>query len=643
VKRLLVLLVSLAACSGRNTAPPAHHAAAGDVAVVGVTVVPMDREGTLADQTVVVRGDRIVLVEPSRTVDVGKARVIDGHGRWLLPGLADMHVHLWGERDLPLFLWNGVTTVRNMFGAPTQLTWREKIAKGELDGPTLLTAGPILDGDPPVWPGSVVVTTPDAARAVVRDQKRAGYDLIKVYNGLASDVYDAIVDEAKAQGILVGGHVPKAVGLERALTGQRTIEHLDGYIPFGGDPKVDAATVAATVEAGVWNCPTLVVTERFSHMDDLASLAATRGLDHVTPEVRAMWDPKKDFRLARWTPEMFAKSRERNQVRRTLVGDLSRAGAHLVLGTDTGNPFVIPGFAVHDELGLLVASGLTPWQALHSATAAAAEMLGTPGRFGVVAPGARADLILVDRDPLADVRAVADPPIVIVRGTVRTRDELGAAVTATEKKVRDWRAELEAITADGTPVLSADYAVKFADTQVGVERAVLSRAADGTRVVQGHAVYDDGNYRYRATRSSLRLTTDKVPGEIAVSLDPARKLVVATTAGGTPIELAAGADTVVAPQTIAELFWYADALADLAIGGQRAIDAAEVMTDGALRLDPAHFTFTRRPDDAGKRVYDIAGTHGKLQLTGKLVVDPDGAPAEVTMVLRFGTVVFRRM
>ena len=643
MKRFLLLSVLAAFTGGETAPPPAHHAEPGDVAVVGVTVVPMDREGTLADQTVVVRGDRIVLVEPSRTVDVGKARIVDGHGRWLLPGLADMHVHLWGERDLPMFLWNGVTTVRNMFGAPTHLTWREKIAKGELDGPTLLTAGPILDGDPPVWPSSVVVTTPDAARAVVRDQKRAGYDLIKVYNGLASDVYEAIVDEAKQQDILVGGHVPKAVGLERALTGQHTIEHLDGYVPFFGDAKVDAATVAAAVKSGVWNCPTLVVTERFAHLDDVPSLAKTRGLEYVAPAVLSSWNPKYDFRLAKWTPEMYATQREKNQVRRTLVGDLARAGAHLVLGTDTGNPYVIAGFAVHDELGLLVASGLIPWQALRSATASAAEMLGTPGEFGVVAPGARADLILVDRDPLADVGAVVDPPTVIVRGKVRSRDELGAAVTAAAAKVRDWRAELEAITPEGTPVLSADYEVRFSDTQVGAERAVLSRTADGARVVQGHAIYDDGSSRYRSTRSTLRMTTDKINGEIAVSLDATRKLAVATAGAGAPVELAAGADTVVAPQTIAELFWYADALADLAVGGERAIDAAEVMTDGALRLDPAHFTFTRRPDDGGKRVYDLAGTHGKLQLTGKLVVDADGAPAEATLVLRFGTVVFRRL
>src|SRR5690606_10845126 len=133
--------------------PAVHRAAAGDVAIVGATVVPMDREGTLAGHTVLVRGDRIVAVAPAAQIDTRGAVVVDARDRWVLPGLADMHVHLWGKRDLALLLLNGVTSVRDLFGSAEQLRWKEAIAKGSLDGPTIYASGPIFDGDPPTWPG----------------------------------------------------------------------------------------------------------------------------------------------------------------------------------------------------------------------------------------------------------------------------------------------------------------------------------------------------------------------------------------------------------------------------------------------------------------------------------------------------------
>src|SRR5574338_997766 len=178
LRMILVLAVSGIAC--RSSAPAKQRLQAGDLALVGATVIPMDHEGTLPDRTVVVRGDRIAIVAPSSTIDTTGATVVDVHGKWLVPGLADMHVHTQSDRDFAMYLLNGVTTVRDMFGSPQHLTWRSAIAAGTLDGPTLITAGPIVDGNPPVWPGSAVVTDADAARQVVRDQKQAGYDFIKV-------------------------------------------------------------------------------------------------------------------------------------------------------------------------------------------------------------------------------------------------------------------------------------------------------------------------------------------------------------------------------------------------------------------------------------------------------------------------------
>lgn len=204
------IIVALVACNSSSTKPK-QKLQAGDIALVGATVVPMNREGTLADHTVVVRGDRIALVAPSKSIDTSSAKVVDVNGKWLVPGLADMHVHTWDDRDFGLYLLNGVTTVRDLFGSPQHLEWRSAIASGKRAGPTLLAAGPIVDGDPPVWPGSAVVTSADAARKVVREQKQAGYDFIKVYNGLSVESYNAITEEAKAQGIPVVGHGTKVV------------------------------------------------------------------------------------------------------------------------------------------------------------------------------------------------------------------------------------------------------------------------------------------------------------------------------------------------------------------------------------------------------------------------------------------------
>ena len=627
---------------GGRSGGPAERGVAGDIAIVGATVVPMDREGTLPDQTVLVRGATILAVAPTAEIEVGAATVVDGHGKWLVPGLADMHVHMMEERDLELFLLNGVTVVRDLFGSPRNLRWREAIGSGAMKGPTLILAGPIIDGDPPVWPGSAVVTTPEAARKEVQAQKKAGYDWLKVYNGLTTEVYQAVLAEGKAQGMPVAGHVPKAVGIDAALaSGQRSIEHLDGYVPFRGEPRTDDAIVKKTAEQEVWNSATLIVTENFARMDRPESLAGTRGLEFVSAGVRTAWDPKNDFRLKTFTPAMFEEGRKRNQLRRQLVGKLARAGARLVLGTDTGNPYVVPGFAVHEELKLLVAAGLTPWQALRTATMAASELLGTPGAFGVVKAGARADLLLVDRDPLADIGALADPPVVIARGKLFRRDQLLAAVKTVKPSIADRLAALPAIEAEGSQIAAGRYEIQLNGQTIGGERAVLSRAPDKTRVVRGQVAFDNGAWRYRATRDSLELEGDDIPGPIVVARQGDKA--IATPKKGDPVELVAPSSAVVAPQAVAEFAWYAEILAPLAVGKSRTIDAVEVVTDMGLRLDPARFTFTRKPDADGRRVYDLTGTHGKLDVTGSFSVDKDGAPHEMSLALKFGTFVIRRV
>jgi imidazolonepropionase-like amidohydrolase len=433
-----ILLALLSGPAAPQEPPP--------TAFVHATVVPMDSDRALEDHTVVVAGGRIAAVGPSDEVEPPEgAAVIDGTGRWLVPGLVDMHVHTWIESELTLFVANGVTTVRNMFGSPMHLQWRASIASGERFGPTLVTAGPIVDGKPPVWPGSRVIETPDDARAAVREQVEAGYDFVKVYSRVPSEAYDALIAAAAEAGIPVDGHVPWSVGLPRALeAGQRTLEHLIGYeswleaadSPFAGesgtlarfrswdhlDRERLALAVETTADLGTWNCPTLVVMQKWLTAEEIERELERPEYDCVSPFSIQMWRGM----ASGMTAEVIAAGRAGVDERLELTGALHEGGARLLLGTDTGNPWVVAGFSVHEELANLAAAGLSPYAALRAATRAPAECLGQESEFGAVLPGLRADLLLLAADPLADVGAASQRVGVMLRGLWLPEEELRA-------------------------------------------------------------------------------------------------------------------------------------------------------------------------------------------------------------------------
>jgi len=451
------LTLALALCCPLADAAADTADVPGVTAFVGVSVVTMNGEAVLADQTVLVRGDRIVELGPSAAVTVpAEATIIDGHGRWLMPGLADMHVHTWSPDDFPLFLANGVTTVRCMFGSPMQLAWRQQIAAGELLGPAIYTAGQIIDGDPPVWPGSTVLTDPALAEQVVITQKEAGYDFLKPYAGLTEACYDALVDAARKHGMRFMGHVPAAVGLEHVIAaGQSSIEHLDGW-PAAAQAAdspitnitgftsglqawkyVDDAGVAEyaklCAENAVWNCPTMVVLQKWIKPEELEAQLARPEMAYVAPMTARFWRPENNY-LARMSPELLDEVRAGDADRKRCVGVLHRNGARLLAGTDTGNPFVVPGFSLHEELANLVAAGLTPFEALRASTSGAAEFMEASAEWGSVAPGRRADLLLLAANPLDDVRNAGRRVGVMVRG--RWLDEAALQAPLAELAVR---------------------------------------------------------------------------------------------------------------------------------------------------------------------------------------------------------------
>jgi imidazolonepropionase-like amidohydrolase len=423
----------------------------GGIAFVDVAVATMDAPAIAQHQTVLVRGDSIVAVGGVGSVVVpSDAQKVDGHGKFLIPGLHDMHVHLDGTRGmLALFVAHGVTTVRNMAGSPRTISTRDRIDKGELLGPRIYTAGPFVDGARPRWEWSDVVATPADAERVIAEEAATGYDFVKVYNGLSLAEYDAVVAAAKAHKLRVVGHVPFVVPLAHVLeSGQSSIEHLTGYAeaierddsPFRhkrtsvaviqrwlyADPKKLADVAAATARSGTWNVPTLVTAAVY---DELwrGQTPTADDLDVVSPDWRARWDPKHSPKhLAAAVRAAAMKSGDKSlQAELDVVKELVAAGAPLLAGTDTPNPYVVPGASLHQELALFVAAGLTPYAALRTATVDAADFLGDP-HAGRIAVGAHADLVLLDADPFADIHALDHINGVMVRGGWLGPDRLRA-------------------------------------------------------------------------------------------------------------------------------------------------------------------------------------------------------------------------
>jgi imidazolonepropionase-like amidohydrolase len=415
---------------------PRLQASQDITAFVHVNVLTMDREQVLGDQTVVVRGDRIHEIGPSGSVGVPTgATVIDGAGKFLMPGLCDMHTHFFDEGDLLLFVANGVTTVRNLHGYPMHLVWREQVRRDERLGPTIYTSGPILDGDPPNDPSFWSVASPEVARKLVDIQIAAGYDCIKVMNLIRRDVCNAIMDEARRHGIPVVGHVPTDVGLRHVLeSGQSSIEHFDGYGMasarngdrlkglndryrgyFEGWDNVDetkfADLIALTLQAGTWICPTLTAFRRTLMLQENPRHAL-----HA-PEARFL-APSLVGKWKKWNPSsaLIDAARRVEPIRERALKQLYDAGVPILLGTDCSMPNVVVGFSVIQELQYLVEIGLTPYQAISTGTSAAASFLGEAGEFGTVTVGKRADLLLVEADPLEDVGNVSKRAGVMVRG-----------------------------------------------------------------------------------------------------------------------------------------------------------------------------------------------------------------------------------
>jgi hypothetical protein len=433
------------------------------LAFVHASIVDVRAGSIRQDMTVISNGRHIVVIGASRETSVpASARVVDGTGYYLVPGFWDMHVHIGGNAvarsvDFPLYTAMGIVGVRDMWGDCTHdcgaagsvdeiptidvvRSWRTDEAGHKLSGPRVIASSSIMDGPEPIWPQSIALHNPTEGREAVRAAKRRGVDFVKVYSRLPRDTYLAVADEAKRLGLPFAGHVPNAVQpAEASDVGQRSMEHLlripnactnrqpqlDSLetrrpkslgTPAGGawrraythalltsyDTSICRTLFEKFVQNHTWQVPTLVVWEGGLHFENPRG-ANDSLLRYVPPEVGGTWTAPPDWRGLR-TREDFELEHQFMDLRLKIVGEMNKAGVGILAGTDVGNPWVYPGFSLHRELELLVQAGLSPAAALRTATISPAEFLGATDSLGTIAEGKLADFVVLEGNPLEDIR-----------------------------------------------------------------------------------------------------------------------------------------------------------------------------------------------------------------------------------------------
>lgn len=453
MKPLFVFALLLASLAGSQAQPV--NSRQQEIVFKSVNVVPMDQERILADQTVIVRGGKIAYVGAAAKAKYAKnAVVVDARGKYLMPGLAEMHGHVPPVDDLEpmkdvllLFAANGITTVRGMLGHPRHLELRDKIRSGEILAPHFYTTGPSFNG--------ISVTNPAAGADMVRKQKAAGYDFLKMHPGLTRDKFEAIQTTAHEVGIPMVGHVSFGVGIWRAIdAGYATIDHLDGFIE-GLVPGVESMEKEAGLfamfiadradttqiprlmkglkEKNIWVVPTQSLADRWFAPDFLPEdFLKDPHRIYLKPETIQQWNQAKTD-LVKNPKYDAAKINAFIQLRRRLILACQESGVGLLLGCDAPQIFNVPGFSTHAELGFLVKSGLTPYQALQTGTVNVARYLHREHDSGTIKSGNIADLILIAGNPLEHIENTQAIEGVVLDGQWMDRKYLDQTLKKLEK------------------------------------------------------------------------------------------------------------------------------------------------------------------------------------------------------------------
>lgn len=427
---------------------------AQEIVIQSVNVITMDAERILQNQVVVVRDGKITSISDAGKVNFDKtAQVIDGSGKYLIPGLAEMHAHVPPVDDLDpmkevllLFAANGITTIRGMLGHPKHLELRSKINSGEILGPRFITAGPSFNGNS--------VKTPEQGSEMVRQQKQAGYDLLKIHPGITRENFEAIARTAKEANIPFEGHVPFAVGVWRAIElGYRAIDHMDGFVEglvpdinnfteqqvgfFGMNvtDNADTTRIPALLKAlkdkNIWVVPTQALAERWMSPIAVEVFSNAPEMIYMSADTRNNWANSKKNLMN--NPAYNTEEVNRYlHLRRKLIYESNKNGIGLLLGADAPQVFNVPGFSAHHELRYMVDAGLTPYEALKTATVNVGRFLNRSD-IGTIKTGAVADLVLLNGNPLSDINQTQNIEGVMLNGKWLPKSWINDTLKSLEK------------------------------------------------------------------------------------------------------------------------------------------------------------------------------------------------------------------
>jgi len=527
----IVVLAGLMSACGEASQPMQSEVDATARAFVGVNVVPMAEETVLSNYTVITAQGRIQAVGPRSGVQVPEGvPVVDGSGLYLAPGLADMHAHPMTQYDMDAYLVSGVTLIRAMWGEPAVLELRAKVKNGDIPGPRIHAGSRIVDGTPVIHYGTERVVAPEDAERVVAHYQDQGYDFIKVYSNLSLEAFDALSAAAKRHGIPLEGHIPDEVPTEHAFEHMRAAEHLTGigkaslvdgaehlprwapvFAAFAtslgtGEAKLDnhydgtklKQIAQAAREANFWSIPTLITIRGTGLSPEKVAFETQReAFQYTDYAVRTFWQLGGLFKQG-WTEATYRGSDILLEHEMAQVKALHDAGAGLLLGTDSQNPWAFLVSGVVDELGLFVDAGLTPFQAIQTGTTAAAAYMGEEGTAGIVATGARSDLVLLRNNPLDDVNAYREIVGVMAGDQWLDRPALDGLLAGLFKRSQSNEAvfadapEWELNSGEFAPI-SAEFVIKQGGEQIGKERIAMAWQGPAPVAAVG-LVQEEGGY-----------------------------------------------------------------------------------------------------------------------------------------------------
>lgn len=412
-----------------------------DIVITHVNIVDVNTGKILKDKTIAIDSNRITAIYDKEILGSTAALVIDGKGKYLIPGLWDMHAHYkWSHVDLdPLLIANGITGVREMWGnMPAFVEIPKRSQQEGLLSPDVYLSGDLLDGNPPSFPaGCLVVAIPDEAVDAVKKQIDQHVDFIKVYSSLSEECFLAIAKEARKMNITFAGHIPNRVSIYKAIeAGMISSEHLYGFLNACSSVDTSNESLISTfsetrfdslcsvlAKSSMWLCPTLTVNRAMGYLNDSTFINDTRKA-YLPGYVIEIWNQKLNPYTKSQIADFANSTRVRYLFEQSLIGKMNKKGVKFLAGTDFPNPFVFPGFSLHDELSLMVKGGMPTHDALRSATLNPAIFMNKKADFGSIEVGKMASLVLLNKSPLENIENTKTIETVIVRGKVYDRETL---------------------------------------------------------------------------------------------------------------------------------------------------------------------------------------------------------------------------